>query len=126
MVASKDDFMLLLKLDEVYKPGTAARKFAYSDELAEAVQQGTFFERYPLDSDERFWVNEVATYCERLAQLWEEGVVDRDLVLDWYGVVFYWQRLGPVLIQARQVFDSDDLWTGFERLAEAQVEAMGI
>jgi hypothetical protein len=81
--------MVLLKLDEVYKPGINARKFAFSDELAEVVRAGTFFQKYSLDSDQRFWVNEVATYCELLAKLWEEGVVDRSLALDWFGVVFY-------------------------------------
>jgi hypothetical protein len=120
MTATRDDVMVLLKLDEVYKPGTAARKFAYSDRLAEVVATGTFFDEFALDSDERFWVNEVATYCELLATLWEQGIVDRDLAVEWSGVQFYWDRIGPILIRSRDVFDHDQLWTGFEALAAAQ------
>jgi hypothetical protein len=122
MAATKDDFLVLLKLDEVYRPGVEARKFAYSDRLAEVVSAGTFFETYPLDSDERFWVNELATYYEMLATLWEEGVVDESLALDWAGAVFTWKLIGPILVQSRKVFDSERLWTGFEGLAEAQAE----
>jgi hypothetical protein len=122
MAAPRYDVMVLLKLDQVYKPGTAARKFAYSDRLASVVSAGTFFEVYPLDSDERFWVNEIATYFERLADLWQAGIVDRDLVQGWAGAAFYWRLLGAILVKAREVFGSDELWTGFEALAQAQME----
>lgn len=122
MGASKEDVMVLLKLDEVYKPGREARQFAYSEALADVVRKGSFFDEFSLDSDERFWVNEVATYCELLATLWEGGIVDRDLAVDWYGAAFYWDRLGPVLVQSREVFGSDQLWSGFEALAAAQME----
>ena len=123
MAGSKEDIMVLLKLDEVYKPGIDARKFVYSDELAEVVRNESFFETYALDSDQRFWVNEVATYFELLATLWEEGIVDQSLALDWAGTLFYWQRIGPVLVQAREVFDHDQLWTSFEAFAVAQGQA---
>jgi hypothetical protein len=120
MPASREDVMVLLKLDEVYRPSVEARKFSYSEPLAEVVEAGDFFEKYPLDSDERFWVNELATYYEMLATLWEEGIVDGSLVLEWAGAVFTWKLIGPILIEARGVFGSDRLWTGFEALAKAQ------
>lgn len=123
MGVKRDDVLVLLKVDEVYRPSVEARKFCYSDELARVVAAGTFFETYPLDSDERFWVNEVATYYEMLATLWEEGVVDEALVIDWAGTMMTWKLIGPLLVQARDVFDSDRLWTGFEALAKAQSEA---
>ena len=122
MAASKDDFRLLLKLDEVYRPSVEARKFSYSDRLAEAVEAGSFFDTYALDSDERFWVNELATYYEILATAWQEEVVDGSLAIVWAGAVFTWKLIGPILIQAREVFGSDRLWTGFEALAKAQAE----
>ena len=122
MAASKDDFRLLLKLDEVYRPSVEARKFSYSDRLAEVVEAGSFFDTYALDSDERFWVNELATYYEILATAWQEEIVDRSLALEWAGAVFTWKLIGPILIQAREVFGSDRLWTGFEALAKAQAE----
>lgn len=120
MAATRDDVMLLLKLDEVYRPGVAAKKFAYSDELAEAVTAGDFFDRYTLDSDQRFYVNEVATYFEILGDIRSRGVVDSDLALWWAGAAITWERVGPVLVQAREVFGHDKLWTDFEALAAAQ------
>lgn len=122
MAGTKDDVLVLLKLDEVYRPSVEARKFSYSNELADVVGAGAFFETYTLDSDERFWVNELATYYELLATLWEEEIVDESLVLDWAGAVSTWKLIGPVLVQAREVFGSDRLWTGFEALAKAQAQ----
>jgi hypothetical protein len=122
MAGTREDVMVLLKLDEVYKPGTDARKFVYSDNLAAVVSEGTFFDMYSLDSDERFWVNEVGTYFELLATLWQEEIVNRELAQDWAGAVFYWKLIGPILVQAREVFNSDQLWTGFEALAHSQAQ----
>jgi hypothetical protein len=122
MTAAKEDFLLLLKLDEVYGPGVPARKFAYSDQLADVVKAGTFFDTYPLDSDERFWVNELATYFEMLGTMWEEGVVEESLALEWGGAMFMWKLIGPILVQAREVFGSVRLWTAFEALATAQAD----
>lgn len=122
MAATKEDFLVLLKLDEVHRPSTEARKFSYSDELAAVVGDGTFFETYGLDSDERFWINELATYHELLADLWSQGIVDQSLALNWSGAMFTWKLIGPILVQARDVFGSDQLWTGFEALVAAQAE----
>lgn len=122
MSATKDDVLVLLKLDEVYRPGTEARKFSYSDELAAVVEDGTFFETYALDSDERFWINELATYYEMLGTLWSGRIVDESLALQWAGAMFTWKLIGPILVQARDVFGSDLLWTDFEALALAQAE----
>ncbi len=44
MAATKEDIFVLLKLDEVHGPSTAARKFSYSDQLAAVVAEWTFFE----------------------------------------------------------------------------------
>jgi hypothetical protein len=91
MAATKEDVLVLLKLDEVHRPSTEARKFSYSDELAAVVREGTFFETYGLDSDERFWINEIATYHELLADLWSQGIVDQSFALDWSGAMFNWK-----------------------------------
>ncbi len=40
MPPSKDDVMVLLKLDEVFRPSVEARKFSYSSRLAEVVAGG--------------------------------------------------------------------------------------
>jgi hypothetical protein len=120
MTATKDDAMLLLKLDEVHQPSTEARQFVYSDELAEVVRVGAFFDTYSLDSRERFFINEVATYFEILGTFRSTGIVDADLAVEWAGAKFTWKRIGPILIQAREVFGDDRLWCEFEALAQAQ------
>jgi len=120
MTATREDVELLLMLDGVYKPSVAAKKFVYSTELADVVTNATFFETYSLDSDERFYINEVATYYEHLGEIRSLGVVDADLALNWAGAAITWQRVGPVLVLAREVFGNDLLWTDFEALAVAQ------
>lgn len=122
MTATREDVMVLLKLDEVYRPGIDARKFSYSDELAEVVRDGSFFDTFALDSDERFWVNELATYHEMLGTLWKRGIVDESLAVEWSAAAFTWKRIGPILVQAREVFGNDMLWTDFESLAQAQMD----
>lgn len=122
MSSLKDDFKLLLQVDQVYRPKTAAKKFAFSHKLAEVVKSGTFFESYSLESDERFYINEIATYYEMLGRLFRNEIVDRNLALEWSGAHFYWRLIGPILVQAREVFNSQTLWEDFEYIAKAQTE----
>jgi hypothetical protein len=122
MTATREDVQLLLQLDEVYRPGLEARKFAYSSELAESIANGDFFDKYPLDSDERFFINEIGTYFEMIGLLWHKGLVDGELVLEWSAAGFYWKKVGGVLVKAREVFDAPTLWEYFEALAGAQME----
>lgn len=68
-----------------------------------------FFNRFTLDSDERFFVNEIATYFEMLGMLWSKGLVDEELVLEWSAVGFYLKKVGAVLVKAREVFDAPRL-----------------
>ena len=122
MSATKEDAQLLLRLDEVHRPGTAARKFSYSDELAKVVEDGTFFDTYTLDSDERFFINQIAIYHDTLGMFVSMGIVDEELALKWSGAKFAWKLIGPILIQASEVFGSEDLWADFEALAAAHAE----
>lgn len=50
------------------------------------------------------------------------GIVDEELALKWSGAKFAWKLIGPILIQAREVFGSEDLWADFEALAAAHAE----
>jgi hypothetical protein len=123
MTKYRDDVRLLLQLDTVYLPGIEAKKYAYSSELADTIKSGDFFDRYALDSDQRFYVNEVATYYEMLGLLWRKGIVDEELALEWSATAGYWKRLGAILVKAREVFGSPRLWEYFEALAEAQMQS---
>lgn len=122
MNEKREDVQILLQLDQVYRPKTEAKKFAYSEELADVVKAGSFFETYALDSDERFYINEIATYFEMLGMLWETKIVDDRLAVEWSGTRYYWELIGPILVQARDVFNSPNLWEYFEALAMAHME----
>lgn len=116
------DVMLLLQLDQVYRPSVAARQYAHSDELAQVLKNGRFFDEYSMASTERFHINEVATYFELLGMLRSRGIVDSQLALEWSGAQTMWRVIGPVLLEAREVYGIPDLWTDFEALAKAQSE----
>ncbi|MGB3717343.1 MAG: hypothetical protein WA996_23210 [Candidatus Promineifilaceae bacterium] len=121
MIATREDVQILQELDKVYRPGVVARKFANSRRLSESVESGDFFDKYSPDSDERFFVNEIATFFELLGMLWSKGLVDEELVLEWSAVGFYWKKVGAVLVMAREVYDAPQLWVYFEALAVAQM-----
>ena len=117
MPATKDDLRLLLEIDRTLAPRREAKKFVWT----EATQQGEgFFERYGWDSDERYHVNEYSTYFEFCGMAWRRGLIDEELLLEWVSAAIAWQRVGPVLREARRMLKIDDLWTNFEALAKEQ------
>lgn len=118
MTDLKQDAHLLLHLNEVNFPSLDARKWVYSEALEQVVKAGTFFDTYALDSDERFYVNEIANYFEKLGMFWKRGIVEETLALEWQAAGLYWQKIGPVLIQSREIFGINNLWKDFEALAK--------
>ena len=117
MPATRDDIRLLLEVERTLKPSTEAKKFAWSKEVEQA---DGFFDRYGWNSDERFHVNEFSTYFELCGLIWKQGLVDEALLFDWVPAVSAWHRVGPVLLEARRVLGSEELWTNFEAFAAEQ------
>lgn len=113
----RDDALFMMRLEELYRPSREAKRFVWSEQLQATAAAGTFFEEYSLDSEERFHVNEVATYFEIMGQFWREGIIPDELALNWISVDMYWDRIGPILLQAREVFEAPGLWSDFEALA---------
>ena len=120
MTISREDLQLLLQLDQVHRPGREAKQFIWSETFGRAASGGTFFDTFALDSDERFHVNEVATYYDKIGLLWRSGVVHEEAVFEWVTTAVYWDRMGSVLIKAREVLGSEALGKHFEALAIAQ------
>lgn len=120
MAIEHDEVRLLIEVDKVYRPGSAAKRFIWSDRFATLSHGGAFYESYKLDSEEHLLIDEVATYYEIIGLLWSKGVVGEELVMDWAPADVYWKLLGRILTRSRQVFDSPTLWGHFEALAEAQ------
>jgi hypothetical protein len=121
----RDDALFMMRFDQLYRPSRLAKQFVWSAGLAATAAAGRFFDEYSLDSDERFHINEVATYFERLGSFWRAGIVPPDVALNWISADLYWDRIGSILIQARDIFESPDLWRDFEALAEAHRTAAG-
>lgn len=120
MAATREDVQLLLQVEQTFKPGREAKKFAWSD----ATKDGEgWFDRHGWDSDERMHVNEYSTYFEMCGMLMQMGLIDRDLVVEWAAARFAWDQVSPVLLEARRVLDAPELWVNFEALAKAQEEA---
>jgi hypothetical protein len=125
MVPSREEFQLLLQIEQVMKPGRAAKQFVWSDGVKGIYAGPGFFENYGWDSDERMHVNEVASYYETLALAWQRGFIDEELVLDWAPATLYWGLIGTILLAARDMLGDPELWSGFEALAAAQESSSG-
>ena len=121
---TREDFQLLLQLDQACKFGKDAKKFVWSDAASGENGGHAFFEKYGWDSDERMYVNEVATYYETCADAWLHGfITDEAYFFDWAPAVFYWEKLSSVLLAAREILEEPRLWSGFEAFAAAQSAA---
>jgi hypothetical protein len=125
MAPSREEFQLLLQIEQVMKPGKAATQFVWSDGVKGIYAGPGFFEKYGWDSDERMHVNEVASYFETVALAWQRGFVDAELVLDWAPAAQYWGLIGTILLAARDMLGDPELWSGFEALAAAQESSSG-
>ncbi len=68
MAVTRDDMLFMMRFEELFRPSTEAKKFVWSEGLKKTVEAGTFFDDHALDSDERFYVNSVATYFERMGR----------------------------------------------------------
>ena len=119
MTVDRDDALFMMRFEELFRPGADAKKFVWTEELKAVVEAGTFFDEYSLDSEERFHVNAVATYFERLGEFWRQGIVPDETAMSWISADMYWDRLGGILIQSREIFDAPELWRDFEALAAA-------
>jgi hypothetical protein len=90
MAPSREDFQLLLQIEQAMKPGKAAKQFVWSDGVKGDYAGPGFFDKYGWDSDERIHVNEVASYYEVFAMAWQCGFVDEEFVLEWVPATLYW------------------------------------
>jgi hypothetical protein len=65
-------------------------------------------------------VRTVLGFNETVATLVKNGLLDRDLVLDWLWVAGSWDRVGPAAKRAREQSGASLLYENFEALASAQ------
>jgi hypothetical protein len=65
-------------------------------------------------------VQTVLIFHETVGTLVKNGLLDRDLVLDWLWVSGAWDRVGKAALEARAAAGVPELWENFEALAEIQ------
>jgi hypothetical protein len=122
--ATKDDAQLLVQLAQLgtQMVDSKARGWIWSD--AFISDPGEFFEKHPPGSVEFDYVGGTAGWYETVATLWKRELIDEELVFDWLWVKGMWDRLGPILLAMREHTGVAALWSNFERMAEAQAEAV--
>jgi hypothetical protein len=65
-------------------------------------------------------VQTMLVFHETVGTLVKNGLLDRDLVLDWLWVAGAWDRVGKAAVEARAHAGVPELWENFEALAQAQ------
>jgi len=111
MAASHEDAILIVELAKwaaMLDLNEAARTIwadGFDAEAAEATDHG---------------VLALLTYGETIGTLVKHGLLDRDLVYDWFGVAGVWSRVGPAATSARERSGVPQLYENFEALAVGQ------
>lgn len=62
-------------------------------------------------------VRTVLVFGETIGTLVKNGLLDRELVLDWLWVAGLWERVGPAARRAREAMNEPLLYVNFEALA---------
>src|SRR5437773_2946712 len=113
MAASHEDARLIVEL----------AKWATMLDLNEAARTiwAEGFDAEAADVTDRA-VLAMLTYGETIGTLVKHGLLDRDLVHDWFGVAGVWSRVGPAATRARERSGVVQLYENFEALAAEQPE----
>jgi hypothetical protein len=111
MAGSHDDAMLLVELAKwgsMINLGEATRTIFSDDFDPDAASV----------SDPA--VQSVVIFNETVGTLVKNGLLDRELVLDWLWVRGMWERVGPAALRSREKSGTEQMWENFEALAAGQ------
>jgi hypothetical protein len=111
MAGTNDDAMLMVEL----------AKWGAMSGLPEAART-LFADDFDPDAVEANdpSVNTVLAFNETVATLVQNGLLNRDLVYDWYRVDLMWKKVGPAAKRAREKAGVSQLYENFEALAAGQ------
>ena len=65
-------------------------------------------------------VSRILNWGETIGTLTKNGLIDTDLVLDWWWVSGVWARVGPAALRERDKHGVPELYENFEALAAKQ------
>ena len=63
-------------------------------------------------------VRDVLYFTETLGTLVKNGLLNRELTLDWFAVAALWERLAPAALRAREQYGVPQIYENFEALAK--------
>lgn len=75
---------------------------------------------YPNGSEDEAAILNVLKWHETIGTLVKQGLLNRDLVLDWLWVAGTWQLCRHIALGQRAEMGVDAMWENFEALAAAQ------
>jgi hypothetical protein len=111
MAGSHNDAMLVVELAKwgsMMGIGDASRAI-FADEFDPDTAEA---------SDEQ--VQTILLFNETIGTLVENGLLNRDLVLDWLWVAGTWARVGPAALRLREKTGVPQMFENFEALAAGQ------
>ena len=111
MAGKREDAMLIVEL----------AKWGSMIGLPEACRT-VFSDDFDRDSAEALdpHVQTMLVFHETVGTLVKNGLLDRDLVLDWLWVSGAWDRVGTAALESRAAAGVTELWENFEALAREQ------
>jgi hypothetical protein len=111
MAGKREDAMLIVEL----------AKWGSMIGLPEA-SRAVFADDFDRDSAEALdpHVQTMLVFHETVGTLVKNGLLDRDLVLDWLWVAGAWDRVGAAALESRAAAGVTELWENFEALAQEQ------
>ena len=111
MAGKREDAMLIVEL----------AKWGSMIGLPEASRT-VFSDDFDRDSAEALdpHVQTMLVFHETVGTLVKNGLLDRDLVLDWLWVSGAWDRVGAAALESRADAGVTELWENFEALAQEQ------
>ena len=86
------------------------------------ASRAVFADDFDRDSAEALdpHVQTMLVFHETVGTLVKNGLLDRDLVLDWLWVSGAWDRVGAAALESRAAAGVTELWENFEALAQEQ------
>jgi hypothetical protein len=111
MAGKREDAMLIVEL----------AKWGSMIGLPEA-SRAVFADDFDRDSAEALdpHVQTMLVFHETVGTLVKNGLLDRDLVLDWLWVSGAWDRVCAAALESRAAAGVTELWENFEALAQEQ------
>lgn len=80
-----------------------------------------FIEKYPRGTEQYLLASTICAFFETVGTFYKHGLLNGDLLFDWAGVSFMWDRVKGYALGKRAEEGNPRLYEHFEALAKAQL-----